>query len=1683
MITNEIFSCMIVGFENEPFWIRTLQGWSAELHYESVIGDFVRTISAGKPRLFKIDEILELAFEPPASVPKEEPEYAMPAVHQTQAAPIVPPIPRISVSDILEQAEKQIWLHSFEYVDRRAEIHEMVRSTPLEKEWTRTQNILTTAKKNNALSEKAEYVDTALENLPESYMCIELRQMRGEALAYMKDYANASLQYELAGDYQNAAYYASKCDEHSSEYLIEVFRKWILSEVHLDKKVIASFFSLAYKLHCGRLCAETIQQIDIGAQSDQVKKVIYYGLFLALSRYCTYEQMQASLETGMDRIDQLLKLLLSETSSENYEPEKIIKLKHASEIQGSHAPGNLDWEDDICIGYIITSKAATHGYIGKSPNTKIGCCFQAHSLSGELSSYYAKHHTSLRGLKVVYKINQILNQGTLTDVAVEVQAADNLEEFLKNKNLPLSTSRSLHSSPSAEKNSEEMLALNPDGKTYSGYIIRYLGGYGFINKDPKAKIGVYFHISILDDQLKPIISKLTGIKVNCTLGKNEENLERSEKIVTKLEIAEDLDEFVKQNAVQFLSDQAVQETEIVDDEAVSRALKYKSPTAVVQEFATTNKPLHALAALEKSKDSFSYDKFVKHKIQLLQRTKSSDNELIQLLNYTITTSHDGGYIAHNLYFLGQVQYRCKQYSDVIGTMKQLMRYRKHMKTQTQYTDSIYLMAIAYYMLQDYENSDHYAEELKKIGAHTDEVSRLLDRTFASETNLSDNLEDTDAETPLQFDTEVKITPFIKKLIERFSFGSISLKGIPSDFDPWVSECTIQIAKDYIDRLKTYDNNFEQSNNPNAAIAIAKIQKWLMDQTSGSEKEEVEKSLRGNVSHALQILAINALYKSGLDIRIHLFYRMQQYEMSIRDRKSELFNAYINAHYGVPEMRSFRISSNLKDQNYLLMMSDILLFYSCMENDEGNEHIQKLCKSLNAQNDSIQYREALHQILKTLSTNFNEADKLSILVERGSKSINQWLNSFRTNMRSKAESRQWDEFLKNLDDCINCVFLSDYEKSFIKKVYEIVENMDDAEHNTQTAMKQNLLHQIPNKLDELVDALEDEPTYILYSVFADVLGILKNAALTMLAEVTSHEPNIEPVGNLQINVGLTDSREFLLPLEFQNIPPAIQAKNMTVSVVSKSKGVSLLSAPTNGQNVDEGARYSHSLSFRLDSPNFEQVDITVRIDYSYDEFDNIKQSSERRSKQKQYNFTVNFEEVKKIKNRYQEYAKQQTVKDESMFFGRDLLLQKLYETICIQDDDGKDVLRGGNGIVLYGQRRSGKTSILYHLEKKICDNMKRAIVVEIGSSGKTISDGANDTQDDKQLTEKEIQERNANMTLGSLYQYIVLGIKDYIEDERFDNQFIKELYDRIKEHDQEASTPLFPDRSAFMGANNHQLLFNDFMKRFARIAKSSDPQKGFRIAILIDEFTYFNTAIQRKKLPENFMEIWKGIVSDSFITLIVAGQDNMVEFIEQYVNEFSSFHREWVTFLSKEASYKMVTEPIGEERIAADAAEKLYCVTAGSPFLLMDICSNLVEWMNKNKVLRLSGSLPDDFLAGAYMKNYDFKEDLLEPQYKDTGRLDLTDNIKLVLGLIARSTSKRVSPNLIPWGEFEQYAIIKDDMLEERGISAACMREILNRLIKRQVIELQEGYQNKYRIKIPLCREWILRRGGADYGNA
>ena len=74
--------------------------------------------------------------------------------------------------------------------------------------------------------------------------------------------------------------------------------------------------------------------------------------------------------------------------------------------------------------------------------------------------------------------------------------------------------------------------------------------------------------------------------------------------------------------------------------------------------------------------------------------------------------------------------------------------------------------------------------------------------------------------------------------------------------------------------------------------------------------------------------------------------------------------------------------------------------------------------------------------------------------------------------------------------------------------------------------------------------------------------------------------------------------------------------------------------------------------------------------------------------------MNFEdEFKEIPNPYTQYAEGGIVGDAEMFFGRDELIQNISQSIKESHNQSKSV-------VVFGQKRSGKSSVLYHLKKSL-----------------------------------------------------------------------------------------------------------------------------------------------------------------------------------------------------------------------------------------------------------------------------------------------------------------------------------------------------------------------------------------------
>lgn len=1242
-----------------------------------------------------------------------------------------------------------------------------------------------------------------------------------------------------------------------------------------------------------------------------------------------------------------------------------------------------------------------------------------------------------------------------------------------------------NSAPKAEESAPSVSTTNN-----IGYIIKIFPGYGFISENLGSKEGHYFKFTDVKDE------KLLNALQNHAAAKNLKvflNLKVSYDLTSGpnnslnaigVAAAEDISNL--SNSVPIIADSKPAYDANVSVEEIERELKSGStPAQVVQHYSTTGRPMAALTALELSKNMFTYDKYVNNKIQLLQRTKSNDAELMRLLRYTINESGDPSVKVHHLVFLAQVQLRNSEYVDVITTVNEIkrMRYALSEKSMGQYYDAVLVQAQAHYLLKQFYKSDEIAEELLSAKVHIVEANRLLDRTYAIEPTtatepVSDSLAES-AEFDEVIDADMPLTLFIDELIDKASINDIlpESRFNEKDYTPADAKADLKL-------LTEKDKAREEQNNPRTKIASAKILKWLISHNPDADQQKYEKELRRSVSNALGIIIRNELNKSSANLEMVRFYYMQRLKMSPSSDIS--FNSYVLSFF-IPiiskdKLRERRIlmdaisnydmpEDNLKQFIFGLLM--LLNYADTIPDTQINSLYAAIKNSVHYE----KYLSAAGAVLKSLGCTDIPVD-FEQLMTMGVNAASDWLKEFSRRVNDAVNNieyiseRDIDSILNYVVDVLS-LFYS--ENKFISTfVGDLLKTFTLIANEPQISKREFNLTQCRTMIEKLQDDLVSSPTFISFTVFKNCIMRLGSHVSETLRDLT-HDvtPNFtldSPVRKVVIN----GEHRFLLDLSIKNATPSRRAENVRITNITISGGnIEFRNTPTPYESVDENESLNRLLEFTVKEQLEKSEWIAFDLEYEYKTYSGV--TEERIKETKPYSITLQFtdtESIPVLDNPYSAYSSRQIVKNTEMFFGRDQLIQRVYDSVCVHTDNG-DVLRDGSGIVLYGQRRSGKTSILYHLKEKIRRQMKRAIIVDLGSLGNKITED----QFSEDVSEEEIQTRNENMTLQTMYNEIVTKIKHFITFSR--EPEMVELKNRINEAIAEG---MFEYPRLSQNDVNVQAEFNTFINSFNRIAESDNPETGYRIVILMDEFNYLNTAIQEKRLPVGFMKIWKAFTSSFSFSIIIAGQDNMIEFIEQYVNEFNSFKNEIVTYLDDEAAFRLVTEPCIKDRITPDAARKLCRFTAGSAYLLMMICEKLVDYINKYHILCLNETLLDDFLINHYMVSVDdFKEDKFEAQYVDAGKLENTAANKLVLGLIARgSTSGSFSK--ITWTEIGKYAKVNNDSLVSKGISEEKMKDILERLQKREVIEknIVNGSRNEYRIKIPLFKEWILRKGGVEY---
>lgn len=397
----------------------------------------------------------------------------------------------------------------------------------------------------------------------------------------------------------------------------------------------------------------------------------------------------------------------------------------------------------------------------------------------------------------------------------------------------------------------------------------------------------------------------------------------------------------------------------------------------------------------------------------------------------------------------------------------------------------------------------------------------------------------------------------------------------------------------------------------------------------------------------------------------------------------------------------------------------------------------------------------------------------------------------------------------------------------------------------------------------------------------------------------------------------------------------------------------------------------------------------------------------------------------IRNPYAEYAEGGIVGNVKMFYGRDDLIARVATTITESYSQSKCV-------VIYGQKRAGKSSVLHHLKKALTS--ESVLILDIGNIGAVIDENS--------------QVPLLYQILWSVLQQLKYACEDGVEA------------------GYEALGLDFPRDTDFFSHPSPLSFFVDIFEDFRRKSSRKSPWKSLRPVVLIDEFSYAYDQINKGRLSSEFMKNWKAILQHNFFNAVLVGQDVMPKFKERFPNEFGTTQDEPVSYLRPEDAIRLIDEPIrfgltNESRYREKAIERILDLTAGSPFYVQILCNRLVQYMNRKRARLVTDA-------------------------------DI-EQIKQELITGANSLGKDKFDNLVSSGDTSPDAISEDDILRVLAAIAVnsrtgpCNRQsiacetatpidlILEDLVRRRVLERERG--SYYRITVGLFKEWLIVHQG------
>lgn len=443
-----------------------------------------------------------------------------------------------------------------------------------------------------------------------------------------------------------------------------------------------------------------------------------------------------------------------------------------------------------------------------------------------------------------------------------------------------------------------------------------------------------------------------------------------------------------------------------------------------------------------------------------------------------------------------------------------------------------------------------------------------------------------------------------------------------------------------------------------------------------------------------------------------------------------------------------------------------------------------------------------------------------------------------------------------------------------------------------------------------------------------------------------------------------------------------------------------------------------MKVKVSEQSVKEKTATVTISCTYENSNNVDETLST-------NLALRFYSENEYKDFVNPYNAGDAVTNPKMFFGRDTDIEN-YVNVMLSSPSKQ--------LIFYGQKRSGKSSVLYWLQNKLTEN---------GAFCSRFSMG----------------DLVADLREVTFYYQILYQIQEDLED----------FNGITPEFDLPQSISMFENENP----SNPMLTFKKYMKAFKQACKNTPGWEDRLIVIMIDEFTYIYSYIKQGRIDDSIMKQWKSIIQDpkSTFSAVLVGQDVVPYFEnEPYAkNAFQIIDKKRLTYLKEKDALQLIIEPIrdenGKSRYATGAAELILSYTACNPYYIQMLCGSLVDYMHEKKAIIATTADVSDVAERLVQTMSDSEFDNLISGGDSLEFGEIKDNkILAVLYRIAKLTE---TTEYCSRHDIVNY--YKEELLEcEENIVV----DILRNLEMREVIEINEGM---YRIQVKLFQKWILKK--------